>query len=503
MVSGRGREREREREVQRGNQPEFSNRAAEFCRQGAFLTRFKLFYYLIMTERRNIIAKFPSLCVVLAVLLSWAPQATAAWGQSGWQLTPSAAARFRSSSSSSETTSTTVLPMTAMRPRREEVPETQRRKSADFQPDHILEDGHGRVNADLAATLWNWEQQHRETAKLPKLSFSTRQGLRLVDDIVKSMEESPRGQKLLKTKDDTIRTDLVQEGVIALMDALNEYRQPAFQDEQGETTGSLEDHNLQFEAYARPYLEDRLWSTLDKTTRPMQLPETESNLWKHIQKIRPQLQSELGGRSPTTKELAARLQLPTETLELLMASKRGTLSMESTVEIKNPDSLEDQTAHFTDQEEWEQREGHLLDTGEKIIKDELVDEYQGEMYQYEGEDEMWLHHTQVAGPLRDIIPDEGPSIDDLALSDMIRHDVGEFLTNTLTPDEVQVVRMSFGLDAGDPLQWNEIAQTMGVEVSQAKELLSDALEKLRATYRNNYVESFLEEEQDFFGEDSV
>lgn len=436
-----------------------------------------------------------NLCVALAVLAS-APQETSAWGQPGWQLTPFKGATIRTNGA----TSTTALSVMAMTPKDKAV-----ESSTAY---NILEDGHGKVNSHLANTLWNWEQQRRELANLPKLSFSTRQGLRLVDDIVKSMEESPRGQRLLQTHDDTIRTDLVQEGVIALMDTLNAYRQPEKQDESAASTNgsselSLEDHNSQFEAYARPYLEDCLWASLDKTTRPMQLPETESHLWKHVQTIRPQLQSELGGRVPTTKELAARLDLPTETLELLMGSKRGTLSMESTVEIKNPDSLEDQTAHFSDHDEWEQREGHLLDTGVKIIKEELVEEYQDEMKQYEGEDEMWIHQTQVAGPLRDIIPDGGPSPDDIALNELIRHDVGEFLTTTLTPDEVTVVRMSFGLDAGDPLQWNEIAESMGVDVTEAKELLSDALGKLRASYKNNYVETFMEEEQEFFGDGEV
>ena len=455
--------------------------------------------------------------------LALAPRATAAWIQPGWQLAPSIAG-----SKSLMRRSNALVAMTAMGRRigppeeatsSQQAPLDSNNNNDEFRPNSILDDGHGNVNGNLAATLWDWEQQHRETAKLPKLSFSTRRGLRLVDEIVQSMEASPRGRQLLKKNDDAIRTDLVQEGVIALMDALNEYREIQQQSApskdnskqkngkpgKAETLKLLEDQNLQFEAYARPILTERLWSTLDQTTRPVQLPESESNLWKHIQIVRPQLQSELGGRAPTTEELAARLELPAETLKLLMASKRGTLSMESTVEIKTPDSLEDQTTpQFTDQDEWEKQEGHLLDTGEKIISDELVDEYQDEMYQYEGDDEMWIHNNQIQGPLREVIPDSGPSPDDLALSDMIRHDVGEFLTKTLTEEEVRVVRMSFGLDAGDPLRWKEIANALGVETSEAKDLLQGALEKLQATYRSNYVESFLDEgEQGFFGEDTV
>lgn len=266
----------------------------------------------------------------------------------------------------------------------------------------------------------------------------------------------------------------------------------------------MQDHNKRFEAYARPYMEERLWSILDETARPVQLPQKMSHLWKRVQEIRPQLQDELGGKEPTTEELAARLQMPVETLEMLLRTRRESLSVESTVEIKNPDSLEDQAAHFTDQDEWEEREGHLLDTGDRVIKDELVDDYVDEQYQYEGEDEMWIHQEQIAAPLREIIPDGGPSPDDIALSEMIRHDVGEFLTKTLTPEEVKIVRMCFGLDGyGKPQSISEVAAAMGVQIAEAKESLKTALAKLRTSYRDNYVEAYLEDETDFFGEDSV
>ncbi|CAB9526007.1 sigma factor RpoD [Seminavis robusta] len=392
------------------------------------------------------------------------------------------------------------------------------------QQKSILDDGYGHVNPDLAATLWQWEQQHRENAKLPKVSFSTRQGLRLVDDIVTEITTSPRGKRLFHDDND-IRTDLVQEGIMALMDALNEYRrqqQSNFEnfdedeEEQGEessgihnmhTSADTADPNVQFEAFARPYLQDRLWSSLDKTARPVQLPETESIVWQYIEKIRPQLRAELGGRDPTAKELADRLNLPPKTLESLLASQRGVLSMESTVEIKTPESLEDQTAHFTDYEAWEAREGHLLNNNnnDKNKEEVLVEEFQDEeeSYQYEGEDEMWIHQTQIAAPLRDIIPDGGPSPDDVALSDMIRHDVGKFLSKTLSPEEVKVVRMVFGLDAAgkaeSPLTiWEEIGYPMNMQPLEVKQVLRGAVRKLRMAYRSNYVESYLDEEADLF-----
>jgi len=453
------------------------------------------------------IGRLHRICLVVAVLSARTTRTRALQSGplSGWL-----------GSASTATTSSTFLAMTTMRRSAKSAAseridaagarsEGQKRSSPDTTDSNILEDGHGHINPDLAANLWNWEQQHRESANMPKLSFSTRQGLRLVDEIVTEIATSPRGQKLIKGSDD-IKTDLVQEGVVALMDALNEFRQSA---QAARTDDS--DPNRSFEDYARPMLENHLWSTLDRTSRPVQLPKAESTVWRHIQLIRPKLQSELGGRAPTVEELAARLEMPPETLELLFSARRNSLSVESTVEIQTPDSLDDQPPHFADQDQWDAQEGHLLDTGDGISKQEvLVEEYQDEMYQYEGEDEMWIHQTQVAAPLRELIPDGGPSPDDLALSDMIRHDVGEFLTKTLTPEEVQVVRLCFGLDGGKQVVWEEIAYSLDdtatdveelMTPNEVKKLLKGALEKLRTTYRNNYVEIYLEDND--FGEDSV
>jgi DNA-directed RNA polymerase sigma subunit (sigma70/sigma32) len=412
--------------------------------------------------------------------------------------------------------------MTAMR--RKNVMKPQSSKP---QQRSILDDGNGHVNPDLAATLWQWEQHHRDTLKLPKVSFSTRQGLRLVEKVVAEILQSPRGQRIVREGNSDIHTDLVQEGVMALMDALNDYRrrqqlqeQSTFDDEEEEEDyrdntlsmasqrdGTSDDPNAKFEAFARPVLQDRLWSTLDKTYRSVQLPETESYVWKYVQKLRPILQAELG-RPPTTQELAERLELPYKTLESLLAARRRALSVESTVEIKMPESLEDRNAHFTDYEDWEAKEGQVLGTDQG--KDEvLVEEFQDEAYQYEGEDEMWIHQAQIAAPLREIIPDEEPSPDDMALSDMIRHDVGEFLTKTLTAEEVQVVRLSFGLDAAagkaqSPLSmWEEIGYPMNMEPLQVKKVLRSAVNKLRKAYQSNYVESYLEGDRQFYGEDSV
>lgn len=448
------------------------------------------------------------LCLVVAFLSTTV---------SAWNFQQVFGSTRRTATSSTLSPATTCLTMTAMRRKTKSSSaefESSPSKKVEKQFDSsILDDGQGHINADLASSLWNWDYQHRESARLPKLSLSTRQGLRLVHDVVDEISASPRGKRLLRGGD--FRTDLIQEGIIALMDVLNEYRLSA--DAITLDDDPTADPNKQFQAYARPYLEDRLWSTLDRSARPLQLPETESTLWRHVQLIRPQLQKELGGRQPTVRELAERLEMPTETLELLMATRRNSLSVESTVEIMTPSNIVDTAPSFTDQDQWDSREGHyLLDAEDGTLKEEiLVEEYQDEMYQYEGEDEMWLHQTQVAAPLRELIPDVAPSPDDVAVSEMIRHDVGEFLTKTLTPQEVLVVRMAFGLDSGKKTVWEEISLALSMSdenatdmaqlmpVEDVKKILKGALKKLRVYYRHKYVEYMDEDEQDYFSEDSV
>ena len=52
------------------------------------------------------------------------------------------------------------------------------------EEESLLEDGEGHINRELAERIWNWEQQKRQDKNLPKFPYSTRGGLRMVNDIV-------------------------------------------------------------------------------------------------------------------------------------------------------------------------------------------------------------------------------------------------------------------------------------------------------------------------------
>jgi DNA-directed RNA polymerase sigma subunit (sigma70/sigma32) len=235
---------------------------------------------------------------------------------------------------------------------------------------------------------------------------------------------------------------------------------------------------------------------LEQDARPVRLPVAVKAVVKQAKAYMKSMYQELG-REPTLSQVAEQMNLPVTRLEdyLRLARTQSTLSMESTVEISNP--AEDVAPSFADQDEWELQHGMLLDNGKTVQRDKFVEEYKDKNLELEGDDEAWVLQERIAGPLQELIPDnEEPTPDDLALSEMIRHDMSEFLTSTLDPQEVQVVRLSFGLDSGNPLSLSQTAKAISITKAEAAKLLQRGLEKLRASYTSRYVESYLDEDEE-------
>lgn len=90
----------------------------------------------------------------------------------------------------------------------------------------ILDDGNGHINSELASAIYEWETAHTQTASGSiKEQFSTRDGLRLVDEQVRVVLNS------IMLDDDNDEdnkatlsyNDLVQEGIIALLRAMSTF----------------------------------------------------------------------------------------------------------------------------------------------------------------------------------------------------------------------------------------------------------------------------------------
>mmetsp|Transcript_27780 Transcript_27780/g.59395 ORF Transcript_27780/g.59395 Transcript_27780/m.59395 type:complete len:395 (+) Transcript_27780:177-1361(+) len=331
----------------------------------------------------------------------------------------------------------------------------------------ILEDENGHINPELAQRIWKWEKQQRLNLDLPDFeNYSTRAGLRWVKDMVKQTLRSSNVASTTATtlaaspnvQRRSLHDDLIQEGVIGLMQALKTFEQQARPNES-------------FESFAKT-------------------------------KIRIALEAFI-------LERAKGMGTPTGT------GKRHPLSMESTVEIADPLETEN---YYYNQDEWEMREGLVLDNGKSVKREELVEDFFDEALQYEGEDQMWIHSQSVAAPLRDSIPEsidnsedsimdgilkekQTTSPDDLALTDMILYNVDDFLGNTLEEIESQIIQMRFGLDDGTPKTQKEISYDLNLTVSKVRKLQKLALGKLRAKFTERYISDDTGHED--FWEDTV
>lgn len=273
----------------------------------------------------------------------------------------------------------------------------------------ILDDGEGHINSDLARSIWQWENQHfqknpdKDNDPFPakRLKYSTRDGLRLVEDVVQNINDD-NGSK-------DRYADLVQEGVVALMkctvlwdEAYSSLGEDSNKDDDTTTT-------VAFESFARGHIEEAVSKALKETTRD-------------------------NAGSPTRIEI-----------NLEMLKKK---SMDKNVQ------------------------GVRLE--EDAPSPEPLD--------------------RIVQPLSEAVNDENPTPIEIALSDMIRHDIGEFLERQLSEQELKIVRMRFGLEENMEFSTVEMAKVLGLEVSVLLEMEREALRKLRISFEDDYIGAYLDDD---------
>ena len=357
---------------------------------------------------------------------------------------------------------------------------------------NILEDRPGHINRDLAERIWAWEQESRKIEKLGKVEYSVRSGLRLVDALVDEiLLKYGRGKR-----NQSLRSDLIQEGLSSLLDAMRQYRHQA--DEESSTRSSTYSTTSNgFEVYARQRILKQLIQSVRKETnaeRPPRLPQAVESVVLKARRVMMQ-RKQTDSENATWEAVAEEMQIPFPRLQtyLRLANRRSPfLSMESTVEIMHPSTLEGPA--YRDQDEFELREGLLLDDGHKVQKDQVISEYLDETLENEGDDQAWVHEERIAGPLTDLIPDTSePSPDDLILQELIQNDLSSFLTSSLEEQEVEVVQLIFGLQ--DKSSSSKGAQTMkqtakalNIEAEEVSKILARALQKLRVSYWSRFLD---------------
>ncbi len=266
----------------------------------------------------------------------------------------------------------------------------------------ILDDGAGHINADLARSIWQWENSHFHSKNddpypAKRMKYSTRDGLRLVDEMAKNIDGGGR------------YPDLVQEGVVALM------RCTVLWDEEHSTqvaNADETDAKASFEAFARKCIEEAMTKSL----------------------------------SESREKVGERLEV---NLDLL--KKRG------------------------------------REQASRIAK--------GVADSSRGKDESERHDRMVQ-PLSQVFDDANPTPVEIALSDMIRHDISDFLERKLSELELKIVRLRFGLEEnmGSSLSTEEIAEALGLDITQVLELEESALQHLRETLEDDYIGAYFDDD---------
>jgi RNA polymerase sigma factor (sigma-70 family) len=407
----------------------------------------------------------------------------------------------------------------------------------------ILEDSVGRVNRDLAERIWNWEQERRDSSQLPRLEYSVRSGLKLVSKLAAELRQLSKFANRVSDP-----SDLVQEGLVALLDAIGsypgsdpaEFERFASQRIQESLTRSLQQHDTTSpsplagmgaveEVIPRQSLPRSVQRTLQRAqqvakelTGPRTLSRIASAMDMSPERLRDCIELASSVRRQDqigTSDASVHRPSRQHRQSTAQAFPKAMLSFESTVEISNP-QLQD-SVEYRDQDEWELWQGLLLDDGRgSIRRDELVEDFVDETLHDEGDDDSWIRHQQNAGRLQDLIPDTStetnersrsgsgfglePSVDDdMALVELIRGDLSSFLSDTLTKQEQQIVQMAFGLTESrePPTSQSRIAAALGLDKGVVSKALAQAIDKLRVAYHTRYVEPYSDDNDDLI--DSV
>jgi len=327
----------------------------------------------------------------------------------------------------------------------------------------FLQDEFGHVNSELATSIWNWERA-TTTSKVP---YSTRTCLRWVDDIAKQQYQ------IHQQCGDVSYGDLLQEGMVALMYAMKTYGHP---------TTSTATTSDTFEVHAKRLITQALMKMMER--RSIRLPRKVEQLLQQAKRMRASLTLELA-RDPSVNEVADRIGVSAQELAKYTKASQRTLSVESTMEVYNP--LLDMTTQFED-------------SGENEMSTRMDDEEDAFLWNEEGEDLMWLHHEQITAPLKDMIPDDEDE-NEHAMEDStstFRQDVETFLTNCLSSQEVELIRLRFGL-TGRKLSLAEIGTLFGgISPSRIKQMEDAAMEKLFSASSSSQatVGRYLEDDMD-------
>eukprot|EP00581_Thalassiosira_minuscula_P018091 CAMPEP_0183711764 /NCGR_PEP_ID=MMETSP0737-20130205/7172_1 /TAXON_ID=385413 /ORGANISM="Thalassiosira miniscula, Strain CCMP1093" /LENGTH=435 /DNA_ID=CAMNT_0025940331 /DNA_START=195 /DNA_END=1505 /DNA_ORIENTATION=+ len=357
----------------------------------------------------------------------------------------------------------------------------------------ILDDGHGHINANLAQAIYEWETAHNDGhANILKNQFSSRDGLRLVDELAREILSS-----LIDTNDDNdddnedgaarksgiSYSDLVQEGMIALLRALSTYDN--YKSHKSSNSNNVQKKLSNFEEYAKDAIHSSFLHYLATSSRPIRLPlQLQVTLQKAnaaADKLRTKLNKE-----PSLVQVAKEVNVKPEQLALYRKLYRGLVSRaEAFVSVEDGMEVYDPTLA-----------GVGMGTGVHARKDFDVVGGSTSMTAGGGSGKSALGNSQEDNwerdppersvtPLRDVLTDKEEINNPLSYThhELLNEELEHFLEEMLSPEELTIIQLRFGLVdskyGGKGWTAKDIGKRMGMTREEVVRVASGALEKLR------------------------
>jgi len=353
----------------------------------------------------------------------------------------------------------------------------------------ILEDGDGHINSALASAIYEWETAHTQTAPGSiKKEFSTRDGLRLVDELAREVLDSLESNNDDGGKKSTISyNDLVQEGMIALLRAMSTYTNYT-------SLGTKNKSITTFEQYAKEAIHSSFLQFLATTSRPIRLPASLQTTLEAANTAAKYLRNKLG-KEPSLAQVAKEVNVNPEQLALYrklyrkMVGRVGTfVSMEDGLEVYDPSlagyvgnglrARSDSDA-VTSSDEDDASSSSTTSTTPADVPSTLL--------QLNTQEDDWTRQPpeRSVAPLRDVFTDTEEINNPLSYTHhfILNEELNQFLCETLSTVELEVIQLRFGLVdskyGGKGWSAQDIGERVGMEREQVVKVASVALEKLR------------------------
>ena len=188
---------------------------------------------------------------------------------------------------------------------------------------------------------------------------------------------------------------------------------------------------FKFSTYATWWIRQSITRAIADQSRIIRLPVHMSEFISRIKKASSQLLSEMG-REPSPEEIAEKLDMPVDKVREVMRTSMDPISLDTPI--------------------GEEEDSHL----------------------------------------GDFIPDDGAlSPDEAAANAMLREQLDNVL-DTLSPREVQIIRLRFGLEDGHYHTLEDVGQRFNVTRERIRQIEAKALRKLRHPSRSKKLKDFLE-----------